>query len=122
MSLLSTEMKDYPYSASMREPLISSSAAGGPYVSPTSNRLQHILESNRYSSECEKKSYPIRHSTSFSNLEEINQDEFKSEEYAEEEDVEGEELSKDRSTLGFVNVETLHFVNYREEKRKALRA
>lgn len=120
MSLLSTELKEFSGSSYLREPHITSSASGEQFTSPTSDRIQHILKSSRFSSEYEKKSHSIRHSTSYLNLEEMNEDEFKSEDYEAEEDANEDESLKDRPSLGFIKVDSLRCVHCREGKRRAV--
>lgn len=97
-------MKEFSAATYLREPLISSSGSGGQCVSPPPNRLQHILESNRYSLECEKKPSSVQHSTSFLNLEDMNEDDFKSEDYEAEENANEEDSQKDRQSLEFIKV------------------
>ena len=120
MSLLSTELKEFPGSSHLREPHITSAASGEQFISPTSNRLQHILESSRFSTEYERKSHSVRHSTSYSNLEDMNDDDFKSEDYEAEEDIYEDESLKDRPSIGFVKVDSLRFVHCREEKQRVV--
>lgn len=122
MSLLSTELKEFSCSSYLREPHITPSAPGEQCISPTSNRIQHILNSSRFSSEYEKKSHSVRHSTSYLNLEEMNDDEFKSEDYEAEADVDEDEPLKDRPSLGFIKVDLLRCVHCREGKQRAVLA
>lgn len=118
MSLLSTELKEFSGSSYLREPHITPSASGEQFISPTSNRIQHILKSSRFSSEYEKKSHSVRHSTSYLNLEKMNDDEFQSEDYETEEDADEDESPKDRPSLGFVKVDVLRCVHCREGKQR----